>query len=234
MEWFSEKHQLVIDATNVYFMYRLLQVKGVLFITYICIIRYIIYAKCISPCRPDEINNTVSPQFLPVCIIYSQNMLAHYRKATQVGCKVKVSKRSKAPMCQIPPYSPSWEYFRARIRRWDGIVKWGQRCHWVGGWDKIQDDSTQPGPAAQGLTVEYTWPGSFRPYRDNWERLSVQLQTKLTQGIVCGGRSTRSGCDSINVWLHRNAKVSGLHICNGAGCRCLLFLLTTVYFQCVC
>ena len=76
--------------------------------------------------------------------------------------------------------------------------------------DKIQDDSTEPGPAAQGLTAEYTWPGSFGPYRDNRERLSLQLQSHLTRGIVCGGRSTHIGFDSINVWLHRNAKACGL------------------------
>lgn len=58
------------------------------------------------------------------------------------------------------------------------------------------------------MTAEYTWPGSFRPSRDNWERLPLWLQRKLTKGIVCSGGSTQSQVDSVNVRLHCRTEVS--------------------------
>ena len=54
-------------------------------------------------------------------------------------------------------------------------------------------------PPVQGVTAEYTWPGSFRPSTDNWERLPPRLQPKLTKGIMCDRRSKQSKVDSANV-----------------------------------
>lgn len=88
-----------------------------------------------------------------------------------------------------------------------GTVKWGEQCDRAGGWAPGWDPgwlNWARSCSTGGLTAEYTWPGSFRPCRDNWGRLSVQLRSNLTQAIVCGGRSTHS------VWPRRNAKVCGL------------------------
>lgn len=65
--------------------------------------------------------------------------------------------------------------------------------------DKILGNSARPAPPAQGVTAEYTWPGSFRSSGDNWERPPPRSQPKLTKGIMCGGRSEQSKVDSVNV-----------------------------------
>lgn len=175
---------------------------------YLCIIYD--YAPCVSSCLPDQIDYIASQLFLPVCITYSQNMQSNHRNTTQVDCNVKINKRNEAQMDWMPWVNCSREYFGVceAMGWWSGVSSVPELE--VELTDKIQGDSTEPGPAAQGLTAEYTWPGSFRPYRDNWERLSLQLRSNLTQAIVCGGRSTHSGLDSVNVWLHCNAKICEL------------------------
>lgn len=84
-----------------------------------------------------------------------------------------------------------------------GAASWGHSVTQSEGGpaDKSLGGSARPAPAAQGVTAEYTWPGSFRPSRDNCERLLPRLQPKLTKGIMCGGRSPHSKVDSLNVWL---------------------------------
>ncbi len=91
-----------------------------------------------------------------------------------------------------------------------GAARWGHGVTQSEGApaDKSLGGSTRPPPPAQGVTAEYTWPGSFRPSRDNWERLPPRLQPKLTKGIMCGGRSKQSKVDSVNVWLRYHAEVS--------------------------
>lgn len=88
----------------------------------------------------------------------------------------------------------------------------GSRCHrvrvWACRYEPGRFSSTRPAPAAKGVTAEYTWPGSFRTSRDNWERLPPRLQRELTKGIMCGGKSTQSNGDSVNVWLRYHAEVS--------------------------
>lgn len=81
----------------------------------------------------------------------------------------------------------------AAVEQWAAILSYWPR---VGLADKSQGGS---GPTAQGVTAEYTWPGSFRPSRDNRKRLLAQPQPKLTKGIMCGGRSKQSEVGSANV-----------------------------------
>lgn len=83
------------------------------------------------------------------------------------------------------------------------MARWGHRVTKSKGGpaDKSPGDScpAQLAPPAQGVTAEYTWPGSIRPSRDNWERLPPRPQPKLTRGIMRGGRSKQSKVDSANV-----------------------------------
>lgn len=82
-----------------------------------------------------------------------------------------------------------------------GAARWGHGATQSEGGpvDKSLGVSARPTPPAQGVTAEYTWPGSFRPYRDNRERFPPRPQPKLTKGIMCGGRSKQSKADSVNV-----------------------------------
>lgn len=106
--------------------------------------------------------------------------------------------------------------------QWSGEA--GSLCHTVRGRACRSEPgrSAWPAPPAQGVTAEYTWPGSFRPSRDNWERLPPQPQPKLTEGIVCDRRSKQSKVDSVNVWLCYHAEVF---------CVCLYTLYS---YACVC
>lgn len=58
------------------------------------------------------------------------------------------------------------------VRQWDGEVgsAVSPRWRWSSGM-RSRMTQAEPGPAARGLTAEYTWPGSSRPGRDSWERL---------------------------------------------------------------
>lgn len=106
-------------------------------------------------------------------------------------------------------------------RQWSGEA--GSLCHTV----RVRACRSEPGrsarpaPPAQGVTAEYTWPGSFRPSRDNWERLPPQPQPKLTEGIVCDRRSKQSEVDSVNVWLCYHAEVFCVYIRSIRLCLCL-------------
>lgn len=82
-----------------------------------------------------------------------------------------------------------------------GAARWGHGVTRSEGEpaDKSLGGSARPAPPAQGVTAEYTWPGSFRPSMDNWERLPLRRQPKLTKGIMCDRRSKQSKADSVNV-----------------------------------
>jgi len=69
----------------------------------------------------------------------------------------------------------------------------------VGPADKSLAGSAQPASPAQGVTAEYTWPGSFRPLRKNRERLLLWPQPKLTKGIMHKGKSKQSKGDNVDV-----------------------------------
>ncbi|KAI3359556.1 hypothetical protein L3Q82_013956 [Scortum barcoo] len=88
-----------------------------------------------------------------------------------------------------------------------GAARWGHGVTQSEGApaDKRLGGSARPAPPAQGVTAEYTWPGSFRPSRDNWERLSPRPQPKLTKGIMCGGRSEQSKVKRLKA-AHRKEK----------------------------
>lgn len=53
------------------------------------------------------------------------------------------------------------------IRQQSGEL--GSECHNERGWvcNKRPGNSARPAPTVQGVTAEYTWPGSFRAHRDN-------------------------------------------------------------------
>ncbi|KAF3699942.1 hypothetical protein EXN66_Car015629 [Channa argus] len=82
-----------------------------------------------------------------------------------------------------------------------GAARWGHDVTQSEGGpaDKSLGVAAWPAPSAQGVTAEYTWPGSCRPFRDNCERLLPRPQPKLTKRIMCGGRSPHSKVDSLNV-----------------------------------
>lgn len=135
---------------------------------------------------------------LCVNVTYDQNTPANDRNTTRVDCNVKIDKRKAAQMDRMCESTAAGD-ISARARQWDsevgsaGVTELEAELT-----DRIRDDSAEPGPAAQRLTAEYTWPGSFGARRDNWERLPPQLRSNLTQAIVCAGRSSRSGSDSNN------------------------------------
>lgn len=118
----------------------------------------------------------------------------------------------------------------------------GSRCHAVRGsacgHEPGRFSSARPAPTPKGVTAQYTWPGSFRTSRDNRERLPPWPQHKLTKGIMCGGRSTQSSGDSVNVWLCYHAEVSVYALfVHGRGCGAAggsRLLLTAVSFTRVC
>lgn len=66
-----------------------------------------------------------------------------------------------------------------------------------------------------GVTAEYTWAGSFSPFRDDWERLLPRLQPNLTKGIMCSGRSKQSKGDIVNVWLYYTEVCVCACVCTG-------------------
>lgn len=126
-----------------------------------------------------------------------------------------------------------------------GAARWGHSVTQSdsGPADKSLGGSARPASTAQGVTAEYTWPGSFRPSRDNCERLLPRLQPKLTKGIMRGGRSPHSKVDSLNVWLCYHGAVTMclclftcVHVGEALGWQEEASLLTAVCFSnlCVC
>ncbi|CAB1436834.1 unnamed protein product [Pleuronectes platessa] len=62
--------------------------------------------------------------------------------------------------------------------RWDRGVTQSE----VGPADKGPGPSALCAPPEQGVTAEYTWPGSFRPSRDNWGKASSSAATQTDKG----------------------------------------------------
>lgn len=111
------------------------------------------------------------------------------------------------------PFCCGQEYVTAVLNKCtegSGVARWGRSVTRTEGGpaDKSLGGSAELASPAQGVTAEYTWPGSFRPSRDNCERLLPKPQPKLTEGIMCSCWSPHSKVDSLNVWLHYHAAAS--------------------------